>query len=326
MDIDIIYVNYNSTVELGQSIRSIPALKKEKYTLHVTVVDNASADSPISLTASFPGIKFIFNRNNIGFGAAINQALCCTRSPYVILLNPDSLFSDGFFDDSIDFLEKNPDVGIMGPMILDEDGSLQGSARAFPTPMTTFFGRNSLLTRLFPKNSISRGNVLTWRNKENEPMEVDWVSGACMVVRRAAMEEIGGFDERFFLYWEDTDLCCRMKKAGWRVVYYPKPKIVHFVGKSSRTRPIFSSYQFHKSGFLLFAKYTAWPFFLFLPIAATMLMVHFFSVLSISNILNIVKTRNQNKGNKTVSDPNYQKITRILRGPLDPDQNRSTLQ
>ncbi|MDL2269200.1 glycosyltransferase [Desulfosarcina sp. OttesenSCG-928-A07] len=289
MNIDIIYVNYNSTADLTQSIHSIPALKKATHRLHITVVDNASADPPFWLTAFFPDVKFIFNRKNIGFGAAINQALRHTNSPYVILLNPDSLVSDGFFDECSDFLEKNPGVGIMGPMIVDEDGSLQGSARAFPTPMTTFFGRNSFLTRLFPKNSISRANILTWKNKKNQPMEVDWVSGACMVARRSAIEGVGGFDSRFFLYWEDADLCHRIRQKAWKVVYYPKPKVTHFGARSSRTRPFFSSYQFHKSGFLLFAKYATWPSVLLFPLAATALMARFFSMGLISRIMMMVK-------------------------------------
>ncbi|MDL2275890.1 glycosyltransferase family 2 protein, partial [Desulfosarcina sp. OttesenSCG-928-G10] len=295
MDIDIIYVNYNSTANLIESIHSFSALKHTSCRLHATVVDNASTDDPHRLPALFPDIRFIFNRKNIGFGAAVNQAVNQTHSDYLVFLNPDSLVSDGFFEDCIEFLEKNPSIGIMGPMILDEDGSLQGSARAFPTAMTTLFGRNSILTRLFPDNSISKANILTWKNREDQPLEVDWVSGACMVARRSAIAAVGGFDARFFLYWEDTDLCRRMEAAGWKVVYYPKPRITHFGARSSRTRPIFSSYQFHKSGFLLFTKYAGWPFSFLLPLAAVFLMLRFFSVIVISWASKMISPRQTRK-------------------------------
>ncbi|MEW5910692.1 MAG: glycosyltransferase, partial [Thermodesulfobacteriota bacterium] len=135
------------------------------------------------------------------------------------------------------------------------DGKVQGSARSFPTPLTAFFGRKSLFTRLFPNNPITTSNVLTTRSDGITPMEVDWVSGACMVVNKKAVDQVGLLDERFFIYWEDADWCRRMWDAGWKIVYFPGSCVVHYVGVSSDQLLIRSQYEFHKSVYLLFDKY-----------------------------------------------------------------------
>ena len=159
--LDIIYVNYNSTNCLIHALEALFKNNQAEYNLHIIVVDNSSDDDPHQLKNLFPEIKLILNRENIGFGAAINQALKYCLSKYIILLNPDSLVTDGFLEASICFMEQNDHIGIMGPMILDEDGSVQGSARTFPTPLTSLFGRNSPITKLFPNNSITKSNILT---------------------------------------------------------------------------------------------------------------------------------------------------------------------
>ena len=282
MIFDVIYINFNSTGCLIKSIESLFKENQANLKLNVIVVDNFSGDDPRKLKALFPEIALILNKKNRGFGAAINQVLTYCRSNYIILLNPDSLVSNGFLENSLTFMEKNSGIGMMGPMIVNEDGSIQGSARAFPTPLTALFGRNSPLTKIFPNNAITRSNVLNLQNP-TMPKEVDWVSGACMVIRRKAMHAVNGFDERFFLYWEDTDLCQRIRTAGWKVIYNPEPIITHLVGKSSKTRPIFASYQFHKSSHLLFDKYAKWPFNLFTPLAGIALMLRF----SLGVMLNI---------------------------------------
>ena len=145
-------------------------------------------------------------------------------------------------------LEEDVEGGIVG-------GAVQGSARAFPTPLTAFFGRNTVLTKLFPNNSITRKNVLTKRCTDGKPMEVDWISGACMVLRREAIRDVGLMDKRFFLYWEDADWCTRMWEKGWKVVYYPKPAIIHYVGGSSSKKPIRSLFEFHKNCYKFINKY-----------------------------------------------------------------------
>jgi hypothetical protein len=119
-------------------------------------------------------------------------------------------------------------------------------------------------------------------------MAVDWVSGACMVVRRDVMEAVGAFDERFFLYWEDTDLCRRIRDAGWKVVYVPRAEVIHSVGKSSGTRPLFSIFQFHKSCYRLYDKYARRPYSIFTPIAGIALMLRFLVAAAVNFLQSIV--------------------------------------
>jgi len=153
------------------------------------------------------------------------------------------------------YLNQNPSVGVVGPKVLNEDGSVQGSARSFPSPLTALFGRASLFTRWFPENPISKKNILTDRSDGVTPMEVGWVSGACMALRRKAIVDVGLLDERFFLFWEDADWCKRMWEAGWKVVYYPQASVKHLIGGSSQRSRFRSTVEFHKSAYRLFAKH-----------------------------------------------------------------------
>lgn len=295
MIFDVVYVNYNSTSCLIKSIESLFKENLAGLKLNIIVVDNLSDDNPHRLKDLFPEIRLILNKQNRGFGSAINQALTHCRSKYLILLNPDSLVAKGFFENCFQFMEQNNEVGMMGPMIANEDGSIQGSARAFPTPLTALFGRNTLLTKLFPNNSISKANILNLNRSSNAPMEVDWVSGAGMVLRREVMLAVGGFDERFFLYWEDADLCHRIRNAGWRVIYNPAARMIHFVGKSSNTRPIFANYQFHKNSYRLYDKYAKWPISYLMPLVGIALMVRFCVVLFVNKLSQSV-TRSRKAG------------------------------
>jgi GT2 family glycosyltransferase/glycosyltransferase involved in cell wall biosynthesis len=264
--LDIIIVNYNSTDYLLRCIKSIYGSLRE-LPAKVFVQDNASQDGVDRLKAEFPKVILSKNRYNMGFSRAINNALRQGDSPYIVLLNPDSYVMDGFFEPILRHMEENPDVGIVGPKILDHDGSVQGSARTFPTPLTGLFGRSSLLTRLFPNNRLTRENILTTRSDGKSPMEVHWVSGACMVVRRKAVDHVGLMDERFFLYWEDADWCRRMRRKGWKVVYFPESPVVHYAGASSEQAPLRSILEFHKSSYRLFEKYRKPSLWLLKPLA-----------------------------------------------------------
>ncbi len=269
--VDIIIINYNST---RHSTINIAALLKSQIRDLITIYvqDNASNDGAVDLRQSFPPIQLTLNPKNLGFGAAINQVIGQGRAPYVMLINPDACIEDGFFESVVDYMDKHRDIGILGPKVLDDDGSVQGSARAFPNPLTALFGRNSFLTRIFPNNALSRANVLNLNGVNDLPMTVDWVSGACMVIRREALAQTGNMDERFFMYWEDADLCRRMWLKGWKVVYYPKAVVSHQVGQSSRTKPYFTIYHFHKSCFRLFEKYAKWYHIPLIPIVIVALM------------------------------------------------------
>ena len=226
----------------------------------------------------FPKAILSKNSYNMGFSKAANNALKESTAPYIVLLNPDTYVTHGFFERVLRYMEENPDVGIIGPKILNRDGSVQGSARSFPTPLTAFFGRNSLLTRWFPNNRITRQNMLTTGSDGVSPMGVDWVSGACMVVRKNAIEDVGLMDERFFMYWEDVDWCKRMRRSRWKVVYLPQATIVHYVGGSSDKLVIRSVFEFHKSCYRLFDKYTKFPLSVTSPLVFLGIALRFFFV------------------------------------------------
>jgi GT2 family glycosyltransferase len=237
----------------------------------VFIQDNASDDDVDRLGSEFPQAIVSKNRKNIGFARAVNKGLTQSAAPYVVLINPDTIVREGCFETILEYMEKNTDIGVIGPRILNTDGTVQGSARAFPTPFTGLFGRNTVLTKWFPNNPITRANMYTSRRHEKTPMDVDWVSGACMVVRRRAIENVGLMDARFFLYWEDADWCRRMWQKGWKVVYHPIPTVVHSVGTSSSTKPIRSLIEFHKSCYRLFDKYNRTPFKFINPLVASAL-------------------------------------------------------
>ena len=252
--VDILLVNYKSAGSLKKCLASIyrylPHLPVEIY-----VYDNGNDPGMAGVMDAFPGVHLTTNRRNIGFGAAANRLMRRGGSPFILLLNPDAYLEDDTLVRAVDYLSSHRRIGILGPRIVDDDGSVQGSARAFPSVFTGMFGRTSVLTRLFPNNRYSRQNILTHRSAAGRPVAVDWVSGACMLVRRAAIETVGLFDEQFFMYWEDADWCRRMREGKWKVVYFPEASVRHSVGASSRMRPLRSSVDFHKSAYLLFMKY-----------------------------------------------------------------------
>jgi hypothetical protein len=152
------------------------------------------------------------------------------------------------------WLDLHSDVGAVGPLIREPDGRIQASARRFPTALTGLAGRRSWLTRIHPNNPLSRRNLLTG-DHVREPITVDWVSGACVMVRRAAFEAIGGMDQGFFLYWEDADLCRRLANAGWRTMYHPGTSVVHLGGRATEHAPTTSLIAFHRSAFRYYWKH-----------------------------------------------------------------------
>jgi GT2 family glycosyltransferase len=252
-ELDLIIVNYKSTDYLRTCLGSIQAaVNGLKVNIHV--FDNGSNDHVHLVKKDFTEINVIEHQRNLGYAGAINWLLKRTASPYAAILNPDTTVKDGIFESVTSFMDSNPHVGIVGPKVIDPDGCVQGSARAFPTLRSALSGRRSLITKKFPKSRLTCANILTHTSDGKSPMEVDWVSGACMVVRRKALEDVGLFDERYFLYWEDVDLCKRMTNKGWKVIYYPQFEIKHHVGGSTEHNLIRPVFEFHKSAYRYFVK------------------------------------------------------------------------
>jgi len=194
-------------------------------------------------------------------------------------------------------MESNEDVGVLGPRIHDPGGTIQGSARAFPSPLTGLFGRNTLLTKWFPNNPISKRNICTSRCNGKKSIEVDWVSGACMIIRRKALRDVGYLDKRFFLYWEDADLCKRMWNKGWRVVYSPTFSVTHHIGGSSSNRRFKSMIEFHKSSYKLFCKHSNPSVSMMAPLVALALA----SKMGLSTIYTLIKN-GSSKSKKSLKD------------------------
>jgi GT2 family glycosyltransferase len=232
----VVIVNYNKGPLL---LACLDSVYKAAATTppEVIVVDNASTDGVVAvLPTRYPGVRAIRNTVNVGFARAVNQGLAVARATTLVLLNPDTVVLDGALEALAAYLEAHRDVGAVGPQLLDTDGSIQLSCRAFPGYATALFGRYGLLTRWFPRNPFSRRYLLSdWDHAETR--DVDWVSGACLATRRDVLDGVGLLDERFFLFNEDVDLCKRIRDGGWRVVYLPEARVVHHIGASRERVP-----------------------------------------------------------------------------------------
>jgi GT2 family glycosyltransferase len=195
----------------------------------------------------------IRNPENAGFARACNQGITASHGDGVVLINPDTLVEGDFFDTLEKFLSDNPKAGIAGPRIVDGCGVLQLSARREMSFLSGILGRTSFLTRLFPESAVVK-RMFPATDGFSGPTKVDWVSGACMAVRRETLEAVDGLDERFFMYFEDTDLCRRSREAGWHVYYLPQVEVLHLTGASSRSK-LRAIWLLHKSAFLYHRKH-----------------------------------------------------------------------
>jgi GT2 family glycosyltransferase len=188
------------------------------------VIDNASSDHSIKmLQHDFPAVQLIRNSENLGFGRANNQGWQTSHSKYILFLNSDTLVPPGTLAQLIEFMNSHPDAGVVGPRLVRADGTTQPYAFGNdPTP-------SYLLKRGFKRLVLHRA-LHDWETRA--PQLVDWVSGACLLARHDALERVGGFDENFFMYFEDNDLCLRIKQAGWKIYYDPQATITHLGGAS----------------------------------------------------------------------------------------------
>ncbi len=257
----MVLVNYASW---PLTLRCIESLYETGYEgFEVVVVDND--DGPVP---EFPRpVSLIRNPSNLGFARACNAGLAASTGEYVVLVNPDATVERDFFERFEDFLGDNGDVGIAGPRVLDEDGQVQLSARREVGAVSGLLGRTSLLTRLFPRSRAVR-RLFPAATTPEGPTEVDWVSGACMVLRRRMLEEVGGLDGRFFMYFEDADLCRRARGSGWLVLYLLGVSVTHRAGGSSRSSAR-AVWHLHRSAFLYHRKHGPHgPLNLYTPVVA----------------------------------------------------------
>ena len=256
----VVIVNYNSGSYLARCVGSLPEGCAPSV-WDAVVVDNRSTDGSEQVADGHSqGVRLIRSDRNLGFAAGANLGVRSTRAPYVLLLNPDARLTPGCLQGLVEELESRPDCAIVAPLVVNEDGTAQGNARGDPTMITGVLGRTSLVRRIFPRWPGAGRQVVPSEAAGAEPsVEVDWVSGACCLVRRRAFEDAGGFDEGYFLYWEDADLCRRIRQRGGRIRFRPDPAVpvVHTVGRSSEGASAEAIRAFHDSAYRYFVTHVA---------------------------------------------------------------------
>jgi GT2 family glycosyltransferase len=244
--VSVIIVSYNVRGFLGSLITSLHRALHD-IDSEIIVVDNASDDDTVDfLKRNYPDVRLIENRTNVGFGKANNQGVRISVGEYLLLINPDAIVEENTVREMLDFCRHHPDAGASSCKVLNADGSLQKSCRrGFPTPWVAFTKISGLGT-LFPKSRIFGRYNLTYLNPE-EVHEVDAIGGSFMFIPRKVFLEVGGFDEDYFMYGEDIDLCYKIKKAGYKVYYTPQTSAIHFKGESTRRSNINQTYEFYRA-------------------------------------------------------------------------------
>ena len=215
-------VNWNGAPFLDALLDSVQACAPAE----LVIIDNRSTDDSGAILQRHPSVTTVFNPANVGFGSAANQGIRMTRAPFVLVANVDIAPAPGSIDVLEQYMAEHPDVAVAAPRLVFPDGKLQLSLRSFPTPLRLFLYL-SYLDRIFP-SGYRLGAA-----EHQELKEVDQPMGAALLFRRDALEKTGGFDPQFFLYMEEVDLCERLKRAGWNIVYVPQAQVVHHAGGSS---------------------------------------------------------------------------------------------
>jgi len=216
---------------------------------HVIVVDNGSTDDSVARAkASFPDVHVIEAGRNLGFAAANNRALEVAEGNFLLLVNTDAMLESDCAAKLLGLMVEDSRVGMSGPQLLNDDGTAQTSYEAVPTPATETLNR-SLLKRIFPSRFPGKNRRLS------APEPVESLIGAVMMIRRDALEELGGFDEDYFFFLEETDLAVRMRKAGWKVIHEPRARAVHLQGATAATYKASARIEFYRSRYLFFRKH-----------------------------------------------------------------------
>jgi N-acetylglucosaminyl-diphospho-decaprenol L-rhamnosyltransferase len=230
-DLDVVVVNHNAGDFLRRCMDSLHTAAGEAR-IHTVIVDNASSDgSAEAAAAAYKDVELIANDDNRGFAAAANQGIEATASPFVLLLNPDAEIIGGTLGSFVKVAQERPRAGAIGALVRNPDGSIQPSARRVPR-LGEALG-HAFLGPLWPSNRFTRTYTMAgWDRASERPVE--WVSGSAMLLRREALEEVGRFDEGYFMYVEDVDLCTRLRLADWQVLFSPELEVVHQIGVSTR--------------------------------------------------------------------------------------------
>lgn len=256
--LSIIIVNYNTYDLTKQTINSI-LQKKLSFSFEIILVDNASQDGSIENLKQLyiteqkeEKVKIICNENNLGFSKANNIGIRSSKGEYILLLNSDTVVIGDCLEKAMEYIISNSNVGALGAKVELPDGNLDHACkRGFPTPSASLY----YLLGMDKKNPVKYGQYNARHLGEDEIGEVDCLMGAFMLIPKEVLDEIGLLDEDFFMYGEDIDLCYRIKEAGYNIIYYPKAKIIHYKGGSSKKRRSKVIFDFHNSMWIFYKKH-----------------------------------------------------------------------
>jgi hypothetical protein len=277
VDLSVVIVSWNVRSLLRRCLASIynsvalPTAGGEPHgtlDVEVIVVDNASSDDSVDMVRqTFPQVHLVANSTNLGFPTANNQGIRRAGGRYVLLLNPDTEVVGDALGQMISFADEHPDVGMVGPQLLNADGTVQSSRRRFPTLATAMVESTWLQLAVTSLGSLPLSRLLTTPIRrlldryyvadrpDGVVQDVDWVTGAAMFSRREAIDDVGEMDEAYFMYSEELDWCRRFREAGWRIVYFPEAQIIHHVGKSSEQVTVARHIHFQTSKVRYFRKH-----------------------------------------------------------------------
>ncbi len=236
IDVSIIIPSWNAKNFLHECIKSILE-DTSNYQREIIVIDNASTDgSPEMVVDQFPQIKLIQNEENLGFAKACNIGMRVAKGQYVVIVNSDVIVRKECISRMVAYMDQHTEIGILGPKILGQDGTVQRSCMGFPTLWNSFC-RALALDTIFPSSKLFGGQLMTFWSHESI-RRVDVINGCFWMVRQDALKNVGLLDEDFFMYSEDKDWCKRFRKEGWEVTFYPEAEAIHFEAGSSSNAPV----------------------------------------------------------------------------------------
>jgi N-acetylglucosaminyl-diphospho-decaprenol L-rhamnosyltransferase len=262
-----VLVTYESAEDLAACVATLPAAAGP-HELEVVVVDNASRDASAELARGL-GIKVLENPANLGLSRAIDRGAAATAAPWLLLVNPDTRLAPGSLARLLQTAAADPAIGCVGPHLRNSDGSEYPTGRRFPSILVGTV--HAALGTVWPANPATRRYHMADLDR-SRPVPVDWVSGACMLLRRDAYQAAGRFDAGYFMYFEEMDFCLRLHRAGWRVVYDPGAEVTHILGGSTRSAPYRKVWNHHRSALRFYRRrYARDPRLLLVPLVALFL-------------------------------------------------------
>lgn len=290
MDFSVIIVSWNAKNYLSECLQSLNKYSS-KYDAEIIVVDNASTDgSPSMVQEQFPRVKLIINENNYGFAKGNNLGINQSSGKYIFLINPDVIVKDECIEKMMAYMDVHPDIGILGPKILDPCGNTQRSCMEFPSLWNTFYSAFGLHI-ILGKFRFFGGQMMTYW-PHNSIRQVDVINGCFWMIRKEALNKAGLLDERFFMYSEDKDWCKRFYETGWKVIFFPDAEAIHYGGASSSNSPIRFYIEMQKANLQYWKKHysrcacNAYLFLIFLH--------HMFRVLGYISVY-LISKRNRNQ-------------------------------